>query len=103
MNRANAHHQLLNTQCGGLSSCWARAAREEARDAAHRALDEPDAAPASGSTRAGRLGTVAGVAGLAFAAGAAGMLLLWMSTLPMEAQAARHQPGQAVSTVQTAA
>jgi hypothetical protein len=103
MNQANAHQQLLNTQCGGLSSCWARAAREEAREAAHRAVDEPDAAPASPSTLAGRLGTVAGVAGLAFAAGATCMLVLWVSTLPMEAKAARHQPSQAVPTVQTAA
>ena len=102
MNRSNPHQQLLNTQCGGLSSCWARAAHEEAREAAHRAVEAPDAASASHSTRAGRLGTVAGVAGLAFAAGAAGMLVLWMSTLPMDTKAAQHQPGQAVPTVAAA-
>jgi ferric-dicitrate binding protein FerR (iron transport regulator) len=103
MNQANAHQQLLNTQCGGLSSCWARAAREEAREAAHRKADEPDAAPASPAKRAGRLGTLAGVAGLAFAAGAAGLLVLWMSALPMDAKASAVDQAQAVSAVRSPA
>ena len=103
MNHANPHQQLFNTQCGGLSSCWARAAREEAREAAHRAVDEPDAVPASHGKRAGRLGSVASVAGLAFAAGAAGLLVLWMSALPMDAKASAVDQAQAVSTVRSPA
>ena len=105
MNHFNAHQHLLSTQCGGLSSCWARAARDEAREAAHgESESETDAAgPADRGARTGRLGAVAGVAGLAFAAGAVGMLAVWISALPLDAKASHAHQAQAVPVVRAPA
>jgi hypothetical protein len=103
MNHPNAHQQLFSTQCGGLSSCWARAAREEARQAAHGLPDAANGPAAARGSRFSRLGTWAGVAGLAFVAGATGMLALWVSALPLDAKAAQPGHAQAASIARTPA
>ncbi len=92
MNHPNAHQQLFSTQCGGLSSCWARAAREEARQATHGETDSACASVAYGRSRLGRWGTWAGVAGLACMAG---LLVLWASALPLDATAGQPAHAQA--------